>query len=65
MKQFAPNLSYDINLRDDTIECTLGVTAEVVPPIMNRDYVSAGQFWIRGTQTYALAGYRVTEIEVV
>ena len=65
MKQFAPNLSYNINLRDDTIECTLGVTAEVVPPIMNKDYVFVGQFWIRGTQTYALASYRVTEIEVV
>jgi hypothetical protein len=65
MKQFAPNLSYNINLHDDNIECSLGVTAEVVPPMTNVDYVYAGQFWIRGTQTYALAGYRVTEVEVV
>ena len=65
MKQFAPNLSYNINLYNDSIECTLGVTSNDAPPIMNRNLLYIGQFWMRGTQTYALAGYRVTEVEVV
>lgn len=65
MKQFAPNLSYNINLYNDSIECTLGVTSNDAPPIMNRNLLYIGQFWMRGTQTYALASYRVTEVEVV
>lgn len=64
MTDLAPLLSFDASFNDNTIEFSLGVTAEITPPIMNRYYFYIGQFWQQGTRTYALAGYKVTEIEV-
>lgn len=64
MTDMAPLLSFDASFNDNTIEFSLGVTAEITPPIMNRNYFYIGQFWQHGTRTYALAGYTVTEIEV-
>ena len=54
---------FNINLADNYIDFTLGGTANVTPPLTNKNYFRLGKMVDNASNT-ALASYTITEVEI-
>ena len=69
MRQFMPNLNFDVNIYDTDIRCIIGqekALVEEAMPITNWRYpFRIGNYGYGKSSNYALYGYRITEVEVL